>query len=94
MGIPVEEFTPTRGNDKVVRMNAVSDLFHSGMVWCPDTHWAREVMDEVAAFPAGEHDDYCDSMTQALLRFRRGGFITLSSDWEGEEWYPKRAEYY
>ncbi len=82
MGIPVSEFTPTRGNDKVVRVNAVSDLFASGVVWCPETRWADEVMEEFAAFPVGEYDDYVDSGTQALLRFRQGGFLSLYSDEE------------
>lgn len=80
MGIPVQEFSPSRGNDKMVRVNAVADLFTSGVVWAPDTRWAREVIEEVAAFPVGEHDDYVDTTTQALLRFRQGGFIALNSD--------------
>jgi predicted phage terminase large subunit-like protein len=80
MGIPVQETNPSRGNDKIVRLNAVSDLFSSGTVWAPDTRWAREVIEEVAAFPVGEHDDYVDTTSQALLRFRQGGFITLDSD--------------
>ena len=58
-GIPVQEFTPTRGNDKISRLNAVSDIFASGRVWMPGTHWAEEVAEEVASFPGGEHDDYC-----------------------------------
>ena len=80
LGIPVQEFSPSRGNDKMVRMNAVADLFSSGKVWAPDTRWAREVIEEVAAFPVGEHDDYVDTTTQALLRFRQGGFIALDTD--------------
>ena len=73
MGIPVQEFSPSRGNDKVVRVNAISDLFSSGKVWAPDTRWAREVIEEVASFPNGDHDDYVDTTSQALLRFRQGG---------------------
>jgi predicted phage terminase large subunit-like protein len=80
MGIPVMEFSPSRGNDKVVRLNAVADIFRSGKVWAPDTRWAREVIEEVAAFPMGEHDDYVDTVSQALLRYRQGGFISLDSD--------------
>jgi len=80
LGIPVQEFSPSRGNDKMVRVNAVADLFSSGKVWAPDTRWAREVIEEVAAFPVGEHDDYVDTTTQALLRFRQGGFIALDTD--------------
>ena len=80
MGIPVQEFTPTRGNDKIARVNAVSDLFASGKVWAPATRWAEEVIEEMASFPNSEHDDLVDSSTQALIRFRKGGFIRLDSD--------------
>ena len=75
MGIPVQEFTPSKGNDKVARLNAVADIFASGKVWVPRTYWAEEVVEEVASFPSGEHDDLVDSTSQAIMRFRRGGFI-------------------
>jgi predicted phage terminase large subunit-like protein len=80
MGIPVQEYTPSRGNDKISRLNAVSDLFASGRVWAPATHWAEEVIEEVASFPGGEHDDYVDSTSLALMRFRQGGYITTDLD--------------
>jgi predicted phage terminase large subunit-like protein len=80
MGIPVSEYTPSKGNDKIVRLNSVSDLFRSGKVWAPDTRWAREVMDQMAAFPNAAHDDLVDSSSQALIRFRQGGFLRLESD--------------
>ena len=94
MGIPVQEFTPSRGNDKIARLNAVSDLFASGHVWVPNTHWAEELIEEVASFPSGEHDDLVDSMSQALLRYRRGGFIQLASDEEDEPRQFRRKEPY
>ena len=80
MGVPVQEFTPSKGNDKISRLNAVSDLFASGRVWAPNAQWAEEVIDEVASFPAGEHDDYVDSVSLALMRFRRGGYIRAELD--------------
>ena len=80
MGIPVQEFTPTRGNDKISRLNAVSDLFASGRVWAPASRWAEEVIDEVAEFPAGSHDDYVDTVSMAMHRFRRGGYVTTTLD--------------
>jgi len=95
MGIPVQEFSPSRGNDKMVRVNAVADLFASGKVWAPDTRWAREVIEEIASFPVGEHDDYVDTTTQALLRFRQGGFIALDSDEKDDSYHrPRQAAYY
>jgi len=80
MGIPVQEFTPTRGNDKISRLNGIADIFASGRVWAPATRWAEEVIDEVAEFPAGTHDDYVDTVSMALHRFRRGGYITTTLD--------------
>jgi predicted phage terminase large subunit-like protein len=96
MGIPVQEFSPSRGNDKMVRVNAIADLFTSGKVWAPDTRWAREVIEEVAAFPVGEHDDFVDTTSQALLRFRQGGFISLDTDEPDDVRYsiPRKAAYY
>lgn len=94
MGIPVQEYTPSRGNDKVSRVNAVSDLFASGIVWRPNKRFAEEVIEEFASFPIGEHDDLVDSSTQALLRFRQGGFIPLVSDEEQEKFRPVKADYY
>ena len=83
-GIPIQEVSPSRGNDKITRINAISDLFASGMVWAPDTRWARDVIEELASFPNGDHDDFCDCISMSLLRFRQGGFITLDSDEKDE----------
>ena len=95
MGIPVSEFTPTRGNDKIARMNSVTDLFSSGKVWAPSRRWADEVMEEMAAFPNSEHDDLVDSSTQALIRFRKGGFVHLPSDEPDEPiTFRRKAAYY
>jgi predicted phage terminase large subunit-like protein len=94
MGIPLSEFTPGKGNDKISRVNAISDLFASGVVWCPETRWAEEVMDEMASFPNGDHDDLVDSSSQALMRFRQGGFISIDSDEPDEPVYRRRMEYY
>lgn len=100
IGVPVSDFTPSRGkrgvsNDKTARLNGVSDMFASGMVWAPDTQWAKEVMNEVAAFPNGDNDDYVDSTTMALTRIRNGGLVRLPTD---EDDAPRRhrlrKEYY
>jgi predicted phage terminase large subunit-like protein len=94
MGIPVQEFTPSRGNDKMVRINSVADIFASGRVWAPATRWAEEVIEEMAAFPNSDHDDLVDSSTQALIRFRKGGFLRLQSDYADEPTVTKRRAYY
>ena len=94
MGISVSEYTPSRGNDKFVRLNSVTDLFKSGKVWAPDMRWAHELIEQMAAFPNAVHDDLVDSSTQALIRFRQGGFLTLDSDEPDEPKYRRRAAYY
>ena len=94
IGIPLQEYTPSKGSDKIARVNAISDLFASGFVWCPDTRWAEEVMEECASFPNGDHDDLVDSTSQALLRFRQGGFIRLDSDEPDEPMFKRKTAYY
>jgi len=80
MGVPLGEFTPGKGQDKISRVNSVADLFRSGIVWAPDKRWAHEVIEECNDFPSGSHDDQVDSTTMALMRFRQGGFIRLPND--------------
>lgn len=97
MGVPVGEFTPGKGQDKISRVNAVSDLFNSGIVWAPNRRWAKEVIEECNDFPSGTNDDLVDSTTLALMRFRQGGFIRLPSDEPEEDYlykYRKKAAYY
>jgi predicted phage terminase large subunit-like protein len=95
MGIPVVNFTPSKGNDKVTRVHSVSVLFEAGMVYAPDTKFADEMIEEVAAFPNGEYDDLVDSMTQALMRYRQGNFVQLpSDDWEEEDNNVQVKAYY
>jgi predicted phage terminase large subunit-like protein len=94
MGIPLSEYTPGKGHDKIARVNSISDLFASGFVWCPDTRFADEVMEEMASFPNGDHDDLVDSSSQALIRFRQGGFITIDSDEEDYDLPRRKVEYY
>lgn len=95
MGIYVQDYTPVRGNDKFVRLNSVTDLFSSGKVWAPETRWAIEVIEQMASFPNGDHDDLVDSTTQALMRVRQGGFLRLDTD-EREELqsFRRKRSYY
>jgi predicted phage terminase large subunit-like protein len=95
MGVPVGEFTPGKGQDKISRVNAVSDLLASGIVWAPDRRWAKEVIEECNDFPSGTNDDLVDSTTQALLRFRQGGFLRLPTDEQDDPIFIRRkAAYY
>ena len=94
MDIPVVNFTPSKGNDKHVRVNSVAPLFESGIIWAPDQKFAEEVIEECAAFPYGDHDDLVDSTTQAIMRFRQGGFLPHPEDYKDEKTEPTKREYY
>jgi len=94
MDIPVQTFTPSKGNDKHVRVNTCAPLFESGMIWAPDQKFVEEVIEECAAFPHGDHDDLVDSMTMAVMRFRQGGFIQHPEDYFEPKQPPRKMEYY
>ena len=94
MGIPVINFTPSKGNDKHTRVNSVAPLFEAGMIWAPDRKFADEVIDECAAFPLGENDDLVDSMTQAVMRFRQGGFVEHPEDAPDDPLPHQKRTYY
>ena len=101
MDIPVQDCVVGRGtkmnpNDKISRVNAVTDVFASKNVWAPLVKtWAQEVVEECAAFPAGEHDDYLDTVVMAVNRFRQGGWIKNElDDWDDEYDEPPRRYYW
>ncbi len=63
-------------SDKITRAQAVTPLIEAGRVFIPDrAAWLDVFLNEMAAFPAGKHDDIVDSVVQALayLRFNDGG---------------------
>ena len=91
MGLVIQEYTPHRGSgDKLARLNSVSDIIASELVWVPQTRWAEEVIEEIAGFPFMSNDDLVDSTIMALMRFRQGGFIRLPSDEPDEIKYFSR----
>lgn len=100
MGIPIQDVKVGRGtaanpNDKFSRVNSVTDIFASHYVWAPKSRmWAQEVIEEAASFPAGEHDDYVDTVVMAMQRFRVGGWVGTRLDEEYEETRPSKKEYY
>ena len=94
MDIPVISFTPSKGNDKHVRVNTCAPLFESGMIWAPDQNFAEEVIEECAAFPHGDHDDLVDATTMAVMRFRQGGLIKHPEDYVEQKSAPRKRIYY
>lgn len=85
MDLYIEETSPSRGtrmvsNDKRSRIAALAPMFFDGAVWAPDLRWAHEVIEECASYPNGEHDDLVDCVEMGLSRYRRGGFVSLTTD--------------
>ena len=52
------------------------------------------MIEECAAFPYGDNDDLVDSMTQAVMRFRQGGFIMHPEDEKDQAQAKKTYNYY
>ena len=47
------------------------------------------------SFPFGEHDDYVDSMTQAIMRIKQGGIVRNKDSYKDEPLPDRsRLEYY
>ncbi len=54
-------------SDKTARVNAVTPLIEADRVFLPEhANWLSDFIEELSAFPSGEHDDQVDSMSQAL----------------------------
>jgi predicted phage terminase large subunit-like protein len=100
MGVPVGEYTPHRGtinnpNNKYARLNSVIDMVREGIIWVPHTRWAEQLVEELAEFPYGDHDDVVDTTIMALTRFRQGGFAQLATDHKDEPaMFKRRGGYY
>jgi len=92
-GVMVQTFTPGKGTDKLSRVHSVSVLLENGVIWAPKNKWADDLIEEAHNFPNSKFDDQVDSMTGALMRFRKGGLLRLSTD-EQEDYQPRRKMSY
>lgn len=94
MGLPIAEAMPSRGNDKLARVNAISDMFQSGFVWFVPKKMNEYVIEQFNNFPYDDHDDLVDSSTQALQRAREGLLVGANRDTidltEEEDYRPRR----
>ena len=84
-GVPVRGYNPGRA-DKVQRLNIVAPLVAKGKAFIPEdleqkgdfASWAKRFLRQVCSFPeAGGHDDYVDSLSQALRVLRDSGWLQL-----------------
>lgn len=68
----------TPKGDKVARTHAVQPVWSNGLVYAPDREFADLVIDEMAVFPKGVHDDLHDTATQAMKHLRDIGLLTFA----------------
>ena len=66
--------------DKVARALAVQPTFSQELVYRPVYDWSEMVVDEMAMFPKGKHDDLVDSTTQALKYLRDVGLLSTDEE--------------
>lgn len=73
-GLPIFAFQPDK--DKETRVHAISPMFAQGRVFYPHKEaWTEAVLEECRQFPLGQHDDYVDTVSQALLYVRNGSYV-------------------
>jgi predicted phage terminase large subunit-like protein len=73
--MPIIPFKVDR--DKVSRAIAITPLIEQGKVLLWKADWNQGLINQCSLFPAGEHDDRVDSMSQALL------YMSGNSSWSG-----------
>jgi len=66
--------------DKQARLYSVQHLFEEGLVYCPDTDWADEVINQCMRFPKAKHDDLVDTVSMAMRYLRRTGFAVRQEE--------------
>ena len=67
--------------DKLSRLYSVQHLFAEGLIFAPLKAWADVVINQVAQFPKGKHDDLVDATSMAIRHLRDNGMLTRNSEW-------------
>lgn len=71
-------YNPGR-DSKVARAMAITPYIESGNVWLPSPQyasWLHDLLEELASFPNGKHDDQVDALSQAISYLNtKGNFV-------------------
>lgn len=70
--------------DKMSRLYAVQHLFAEGLIYAPKRQWAETVINQVAQFPKGKHDDLVDTTSMALRHMRQCNLLVRSDEWTSD----------
>lgn len=83
MGITTRGYNPGR-DDKFARISKGASVIQQGRFYVMGSFpgsksryapWVEEAIDQVVNFPSTEHDDYVDSLSQALIYLIDSGFV-------------------
>lgn len=86
-GVPARPYNPGR-MDKVQRLHTVSHIVAAGRVYIPESTkvpgefrtWATEFITEICTFPLALHDDYTDTLSQALTLLRDQTWLSIDPE--------------
>lgn len=96
--VPVVAYNPGMA-DKISRAHQAAPTLELGMLWIPESGknygqpvtWAAAFMKQVAKFPVAEHDDYVDTLTQAVIYLKDAGWFSLPQARAYDDDLPQRA---
>jgi len=99
-GIPVRRYNPGRA-DKVQRANTITQFFDAGLIHLVESDrspnkpatWTDDLVSQLCTFPNGAHDDYVDSVVQAINLLRDQRWLNVDPIPEPEEYRKKNNPY-
>jgi predicted phage terminase large subunit-like protein len=103
-GIQTYPYNPNNA-DKLSRLHSVSHLFFHGIVWMPESEkekgkfksWTDECVKQLCSYAGEEsikHDDYCDSVSQALIYLADKNWLSMTVIPPDSGIVPKRKPTY
>ena len=73
-----------KGQDKLARLYSIQHLFAEGLIYAPNRPWADMVINQLAVFPKGKHDDLVDTTSMALRHLRDIGLLVRGAEWTAQ----------
>lgn len=94
-GIAATPVRPRLYGNKDARVMLSSDVMENGRVWVPGQppnytmarRWAEEFILACVSYPAAASRDWVDSMSQAIIRVKKSGYIRNSEDPEPPQYF-------
>lgn len=77
----IELINPTK--DKITRAHSIVPVFSAGTVYAPvNLTWCDDIITQCELFPKDDHDDYVDTVTQAIKWLRDTGILVRNEEAE------------